>query len=155
MNARYWTPEDDVLLLGAMSDAELSEQLGRSVRSIRLRRWKVKSGRASHDWQGGRPANRLEDLWRYVKIGAPDECWPWQAARRRRGYGTFTVNHRSLVSHRIAYQLATGENPGDLFVCHTCDNPPCCNPAHLFLGTHRENMRDMVSKRRHRWAVAA
>jgi hypothetical protein len=98
----------------------------------------------------GRPANRMEDVWRYVQVGEPDECWPWTAAKRRRGYGTFTLARRNYVAHRIVYQVATGVDPGDRLVCHTCDNPPCCNPAHLFLGTHTDNVRDMLTKGRGR-----
>lgn len=96
----------------------------------------------------GRPTNRPEDLWKRVQIGGPDECWPWLGARRRKGYGHITVNRRGFITHRLAYQLANGVDPGELCVLHKCDNPPCCNPAHLFLGTHGDNNRDCAAKRR-------
>lgn len=98
----------------------------------------------------GRPPNQPADVWRYVDIGAPDECWPWTGGKRRRGYGVFSLNGKSVVAHRLAYELSTGEDPGALIVCHRCDNPPCCNPAHLFLGSYADNVRDMLDKGRAR-----
>jgi hypothetical protein len=98
----------------------------------------------------GRPPNPPERLWKYVDERGEDECWLWRGAVRRRGYGVFSLNGRSVVAHRLAYELATGEAPGEKLVCHRCDNPRCCNPAHLFLGTHTDNVRDMLEKGRGR-----
>lgn len=61
-----------------------------------------------------------------------------------------SVNHKDIRAHRLAYMTATGIDPGDLCVLHRCDNPPCCNPAHLFLGTVADNARDAVQKGRRR-----
>lgn len=79
-----------------------------------------------------------------------DECWPWTAATANNGYGYFWNGWRNEHAHRFAYRQAHGVEDGDLdlHVCHTCDNPPCVNPAHLFVGTHRDNMRDMIRKGR-------
>lgn len=86
-------------------------------------------------------------LWgRVDKSGGPEACWPWTGARHK-GYGMIGIARKKHGTHRVAYALATGD-PGDLHVCHACDNPPCCNPAHLFLGTHQDNMRDLVAKGR-------
>jgi len=92
--------------------------------------------------------NRPEDLWRYVAKSAPDQCWPWTRWLDRDGYGAFTTDGRTHKAHRLAFQLATGTDPGSLVVCHSCDNPSCCNPAHLFLGTQADNLRDMRTKGR-------
>jgi hypothetical protein len=93
--------------------------------------------------------NRPVDVWSSIAIGAPDECWPWTAAPRgRQGYGSMSLNGRQVLAHRIVYELATGVPPGDLVVMHSCDNPPCCNPAHLSLGTVGDNVRDAWSKGR-------
>jgi len=63
-------------------------------------------------------------------------------------YGLIDFEGKPQMAHRIAYRLATGRDPGELSVCHECDNPPCCEPSHLWLGTHKENMLDMAAKGR-------
>lgn len=85
------------------------------------------------------------------KSGGPDACWPWGGSRGARGYGQFALTHEKMVStHRYAYQIAVGDIPAELWVLHRCDNPPCCNPAHLFLGTPTDNVHDMMRKGRDR-----
>lgn len=93
------------------------------------------------------------DFWGNVKVGGPDECWEWQRARLNTGYGILNVNGKRVYAHRRAYELAIGPL-GKMFACHHCDNPPCCNPAHLFAGTNRDNMQDCVAKGRHKPRVA-
>ena len=85
-------------------------------------------------------------FWAKVEKRGPNECWPWRAKRQMRGgdYGHF----ESKLAHRIAFELHYGIAPGNKCVCHSCDNPPCCNPAHLWLGTRKENMDDMRRKGR-------
>lgn len=89
-------------------------------------------------------------FWAHVKIGTPDECWPWQGQINQYGYGMFYVSGRrtGVMVHRMAVYVSTGFMADDKFACHTCDNRPCCNPAHLWLGTHQENLRDMWTKGR-------
>ena len=86
-------------------------------------------------------------FWSRVAIGAPDQCWPWRGRVDPNGYGRFDYRDRPYVSHRIAFMLSRGE-PGTLSVCHSCDNPPCCNPAHLWLGAQTDNNRDRDTKGR-------
>ena len=75
-------------------------------------------------------------------------CWLWTAFTNACGYGCFRVAEASLLAHRVSYELHVGPIPDGLHVLHKCDTPPCVNPAHLFLGTHTENMADMVAKGR-------
>lgn len=84
---------------------------------------------------------------RVVK-GQADECWPWIGRRDPNGYGRLDYEGRPQSAHRIAYLLANGELRPDMAVCHACDNPPCCNPAHLWAGTQGDNARDMFAKGR-------
>jgi len=92
----------------------------------------------------------LERFWSKVSIKGDDECWPWTAAPRRKdeGYGAFWLNRRHQPSNRVAWMLTHGKIEEGLVVCHKCDNPPCCNPSHLFLGTPLDNDRDRVKKNR-------
>lgn len=91
-------------------------------------------------------------FWGKVQKRQPDQCWGFLGHRGARGYGHFTVKRghkgRTMLAHRVAYFLHYGVDPGKLLVCHSCDNPPCCNPAHLFKGTLLDNMRDMAIKGR-------
>lgn len=75
-------------------------------------------------------------------------CWEWQKSRWESGYGKVGVYRQIVAAHIVSYRLFRGPIADGLFVCHECDNPPCVNPDHLFLGTHQQNMDDMVAKGR-------
>lgn len=79
--------------------------------------------------------------------GNDNDCWEWNCYCNNYGYGIFNWN-RHIKAHRFIYECYNGPIPDDLFVCHKCDNPPCCNPDHLFLGTEQDNKNDMVQKNR-------
>jgi hypothetical protein len=88
-------------------------------------------------------------FWNKVARGKPNECWEWQAARLEPGYGIFmTKGNTTLRANRIALTLSKGPIPTGLDACHTCDNPPCCNPNHLFYGTMQRNLQDASAKNR-------
>lgn len=75
-------------------------------------------------------------------------CLEWLASRDRAGYGQFHINRKPFKPHRVAYFLAAGIDPAELCCCHHCDNPSCCNAAHIFLGTSTENTADRTKKGR-------
>lgn len=75
-------------------------------------------------------------------------CWSWTASTHNAGYGQIGFNKRIAYAHRVAWELCVGPIPDNLLVCHKCDNPPCCNPTHLFLGTDSDNAWDKVRKGR-------
>lgn len=101
----------------------------------------------------GRPKRSPEEeanvFWAGVKIGKPDECWPWQRGHNLQGYGQFFFCGERTGTHRVAWTLANGPIPDGKCCLHYCDNPPCCNPRHLWIGTYTDNNRDTAAKGRY------
>lgn len=90
-------------------------------------------------------------LWDRVQMLGPDECWEWQGARQsgQWAYGRIAFAGRQRRVHRLAWEATHGMSvPEGMVVRHTCDNPPCCNPHHLLLGTFADNTADMIKRGR-------
>ena len=99
-----------------------------------------------------RVAPIIDRYWKQVK--RKRGCWNWAGTKHTDGYGTIHVRRRTegthivLYAHRVSWEIHYGPIPKGLFVLHKCDNPPCSNPKHLFLGTNLDNMRDCSRKGR-------
>jgi len=90
-------------------------------------------------------------FWSKVdRSGGCDACWQWVGKKDKRGYGKVCIGCKDVLTHRLAYILTKGSIPKEMVICHTCDNPPCCNPKHLSAGTHKDNVADAIAKGRMR-----
>ena len=92
--------------------------------------------------------NLLTRFWKKVNIKKPEDCWLWKNCKNKAGYGGFQNSNKSVNAHRFAWFLAHGKITKNLYVCHICDVKSCVNPAHLFLGTQKDNIRDSMKKGR-------
>ena len=91
----------------------------------------------------------LSETFEYFMPGTPGtDCWEWTGSRNQAGYGVVRMTDSSFPAHRVSYELFIGPIPEGWCVCHRCDNPPCCNPNHLFVGTKDDNNQDKVAKGR-------
>ena len=96
------------------------------------------------------PTERSRFLSNIDRSGGPDACWPWSGSTLASGHGRLTAGPcKDALAHRLLWELERGPIPHGMVVRHTCDNPPCCNPDHLEVGTHAENRADCVKRNRH------
>jgi len=95
--------------------------------------------------------NKPQDVWKKIDIKSGDDwwrCWEWLGSKYKDGYGRIKINQLSYLAHRLVYEQIYGNIPIGLYVCHTCNNPSCCNPNHLYGGTSKDNMNQKVREGR-------
>ncbi len=93
--------------------------------------------------------NTIEDFWKKVDVKSDNECWEWMGRKLKKGYGQFDYRGKGHSTNRFVWIIVYGEIPKGKLICHSCDNPPCCNPNHLFIGTILENNIDRDKKERY------
>lgn len=102
----------------------------------------------------GRPKSTkslLQRLLEKVIVDQKTDCWEYQGGKNNIGYGMIRDEHKMRTTHRVSYEEHKGPIPKGMCVCHTCDNPICCNPDHLWLGTRKQNTQDMIDKGRNNY----
>ena len=150
LSLRSHTKEDESIIRGIYpryGSKLVATIIDRTTDSVRMRAVKL-----GVSYEGPTIEERF---WDKVDKRGPDECWKWKGDRFNKRYGRYTFNGLRQGTHRVAWQIENGEIPTDQLVLHTCDNPPCCNPNHLFLGTQDDNVQDCIAKGRFRIGVGA
>jgi HNH endonuclease len=120
----------------------------------------IKETFAREPWRkSGPPKNTEIVFWSMVDQRRPNDCWPWLGYTSDFGYGRIDIfGEKGVYAHRVAYfllphsgRIPLKENGQNILVLHRCDNPACCNPRHLYLGSHNDNMQDKVKRGRSKW----
>jgi len=129
---------------------KLAQEAGRSGTGACKRRSPEHYKRLVQDRINRLQKTYSERFWKRIKTGNPDECWPWSGAHNEHGYGSVCKDGVLRKAHRVAWELTFGKIPEGKWVLHKCDNPPCCNPNHLYIGTIVENTKDAIERKRFR-----
>lgn len=95
----------------------------------------------------------LTRLWSRIDCRGPDECWPWRGRLNAAGYGVIDARNRPILAHRAVFFASSEAQDRSVTICHSCDNPSCCNPGHLWSGSQQQNIQDMIAKGRARRGI--
>ena len=95
-----------------------------------------------------RKRQTIFDVWKYINKGREDSCWECNHCPDKDGYGRMCIDYKTIKCHRLVYELTFGPIPDGLFVLHKCNNPKCCNPNHLYIGTAKENNNQCLGEGR-------
>lgn len=131
---------------------ERTGKIARDMCSMHYTRWRRTGDpliARPHRGSAFSPTDWIKRFWSSVDKDGENGCWLWTRGRNEHGYGVLDRKSGSGLAHRYSWELANGPIPTGLQVLHRCDNPPCVNPEHLFLGTRLDNMADMTAKGRH------
>lgn len=134
---------------GCGSPVPLAKKTSKRDGTIKGQPTKWLKGHVARVHQINKPIPVQDRFWpRVDRSGGSDACWEWQGRRSTDGYGQVQVEGSPKGAHRIAYELTFGAIPKGFVIRHICDNPPCCNPAHLITGTQKENIADARNRGR-------
>jgi hypothetical protein len=124
---------------------------GYRISAKRRAKWQFCSRECQVEAQKARAHIRLKERFEAkIDIQPDDKCWIWKGRYSANGYGSFDWKNRPHIASRMSYRIYKGDVPEHLFVCHSCDNPQCVNPGHLWLGTPKDNVDDCIQKGRAR-----
>lgn len=139
---RRWAEEEIIILKNDYKNKSKDDLLfslkNRTWLSIQIKAFKLKLTRPTLE----------QRFWFYVDKKQKNDCWHWTGSCNNKGYGRIQINKKNIAAHRLSWKIHFGMIPKDLCVLHTCDNPKCVNPNHLFLGTSEDNIKDKVDKNR-------
>lgn len=139
MRQKLQVSKDEICQMTHLTRSEIARRLGVSAQRIaqivgRKRYFHCHISKIRH--------LRSVYFWERVRIGNYDDCWPWKKGCAGFGYGSLKVNGKKEYAHHFAYEFFKGPIIEGLFVLHKCNNPVCCNPNHLYLGTQKQNVSD-------------
>jgi len=148
---------DYVSMLGVLPDRVIAERFGMRRAAVTNARWRrgLAAVRDPNPSASREKADMAQRFWSKVNKDGPTmphmdtPCWVWTASTYSRGYGKFLVDGRLRVASHVAVGMSGITIPPGMEACHACDNPPCVNPAHIWIGTQADNVADMVRKGRH------
>lgn len=148
--AQKFTPDEDAIIAENYPHSIIEDWMhllpGRGRTSIHKRA--VLLGLQPVDRDSKLKSKAIRRFFSGIKKDSITGCWEWSRTKNNHGYGMMGVCTDAILVHRYSWMHHYGEIPDGLIVCHKCDNPPCANPEHLFLGTHKDNVHDKISKGR-------
>lgn len=144
-------PDWQIMIAAYMGLCDNDERFFNKIHSAIDEAMELYAAQKESKWISACKYTEMDKARFWAKVKQTQYCWEWDASINNSGYGVFRMGgNKSILAHRVAYEIINGEIDNDNNICHKCDNPKCVNPDHLFSGTQADNMKDMCEKNRHR-----